>query len=776
MNSWAGRRIKAAVAALCAFFVLCGGVAGFTARAEDGYTAEATYVYTHTLSDRAPVGADPADIVVSSVLVDFDRYEFDHPGSAHGSKSVDVVWELDGIDTSATGVVEIPGRLQAPDWLYMPMGNAVTFSLTLVETLTVSYGYSSAVPQLLEVGGNAAGLALPATGTIACLPRPMVIREVPLIWDYGSIDPNTPGRQMLRGEYLLPGGYVYSDAATGGRLYEEVAVLVYDPAAPPLYQVVYMTSPYKSDPVLVPQNATQQQVEAALAAAVDKRISIELDTGDAFNFEDVIRCSSAGIDTAAIGWQQGCSLDIPPCFDIPEAFLALRDIYVIDPAVVDIGAARLDIWMGSIAARWLAVAEDAEVWVQIDKGEWQPCAEIDRYFGRIDYSGTTLTIDYEHLEVGRYYLFQVRYGAGKAQRSTLLEVYWENGNIRFEGTGGDRDGGDRDEDDPPEIEQPVPPVKPGADSSSKPQSNSQASGGSSSSAPAGSSQPVDSSSQPVDSSSSAHSTQSESEPAQQPQAPMGAGGSSESGDFLLEDEPPPGGDMDGGDRDEDDATDITQPAAGQAPASGSAHGSVAAAGSAAASAPAYEVVNATTTSLSGLRLRELATLRPQGVLFQKGGLSLWLDADFLLALTLADDALFTVIQTVHDDGSFTIEVLADGVAIEEMPGTRLQLAWAAGQPLACTSDDSYEAADLACDADTGLLSMTIDHTGHYTVAVEAPPQSAAGGNAPAGGGTLPAPGESAGGGWPLLGTLGIVLVAGAGGGTGIVLAKRRRQR
>ena len=173
-----------------------------------------------------------------------------------------------------------------------------------------------------------------------------------------------------------------------------------------------------------------------------------------------------------------------------------------------------------------------------------------------------------------------------------------------------------------------------------------------------------------------------------------------------------GGDRDGGDHPPEQLPDYQQPS--PPPHSGGHHRPH--------REPVVETVTEDSTTLSGVRLRQL-TAMGETVLFEKHGVSVELSADFLEALQVADRDLLTVSIRRPEPFLFELQLLVNDRPVPELPGTTVRIPWdAPDAPELYLLPQETPLAGAVSQPENGVVSCAVSAAGTYALrAVPQPP-------------------------------------------------------
>jgi hypothetical protein len=301
--------------------------------------------------------------------------------------------------------------------------------------------------RFLPIGGDPETLALPET---AYALSGMDGDNCGIQWRYASLDIETPGRQMLTGDIVLPDGYAFE----GDPLTVSLPILVYDPAGAPTEQIASCIYSF-SDNIIIPLGMDREELPGFFADLFPEA-DLTTESGDFFLCPVTLDLSLVNPDTAGVYYPIG--LDLPGGVEISEllAYYALG-VHVVPTDDVSLEAVGIDSFEDVYSVRWLYPAQNPVLWASVDEGEWssvetQPDLPLLNQYGRFvadDEGVTGLELFFANLSPGHIYKFQVQYDTDRFSKVLVLDLV--NNSLPSISTdmGGDRNGGDREENPPP---------------------------------------------------------------------------------------------------------------------------------------------------------------------------------------------------------------------------------------------------------------------------------------------------------------------------------------
>ncbi|HHV12893.1 MAG TPA: hypothetical protein GXX75_21695 [Clostridiales bacterium] len=298
--------------------------------------------------------------------------------------------------------------------------------------------------RLLTVGQDPETLQLPETA-YAVYGRFDGV-ECEIQWHYDTIDPLTPGRQLLTGDILLPEGYVFG----GEPLVASLPVLVYAPGGGPLVKIASCI--VSNSNIIIPLGTDRAELPRFFTLFEDKAFLIT-EAQDMFFWP--IELDLDRIDPSVLGTYYPFRLELPDALDLGNLAFYTLSVHVVPQDRVDLSAIGLDI-TGSYLIQWLYPAQDPILWVSVDDGDWHPVEEwpgagMYNIYGRFVYSGsgvTGLELDPDNLSTGHFYQFQIQYDGQRFSNVLNLDLVNNTLPRTANDVGGDRNGGDREENPP----------------------------------------------------------------------------------------------------------------------------------------------------------------------------------------------------------------------------------------------------------------------------------------------------------------------------------------
>ncbi|MDL2254192.1 hypothetical protein LJC49_09050 [Ruminococcaceae bacterium OttesenSCG-928-I18] len=534
-------------------------------------------------------------------------------------------------------------------------------------------------------------------------------------WQLENFDSSFTGRQNLYCKAVIPEGYAYyDDEGRQADILCSVPVFVSGPGAETTEQLWLPGSELNN--LLYPVGTSSTQVSDEVRQILaDNNDVLVMNSLDGLDVRIPIQYDDSLVDTQKAGLQHPFTLQIPQGMELLAT--PLKDLYLrfVDPDAVDLSAPTFDMRNDLLRVFWLHSIPEATVWVmenadptdEANADLWQeealtlqtpPWSDWYAYNERLTLRSNEVCLSLSEYEPGIYH-YQVRYGEGFVSNILTLETN-NDGIVRVGTTDGNTDGGDADGDKPPVLEQPGP---------SEPISSSY---------PASSAAPVLSASPAEEDGREAPETTEEDRGNSNGEVLPSAGTNEQTGGMAAptsqnasmpeaETQPtsPP--------------VSIDTHAAASVPSG--ATQAAAPASSAAPTVQATERVSETETTVTGLRLAEMLARQPGGVLFQKEGISLWLDVAFLKSLDIDDDDTFTV-ELENKGQSFWIGVKWNGKPLGAITGTRVQVwyTWPSGAEYPkLTNANGNVVTKTSYNAEQELLEFWVDEPGLYRISAEA---------------------------------------------------------
>ena len=547
----------------------------------------------------------------------------------------------------------------------------------------------------LSQNGDPASLELP--DSYVCVKNGRWGYSCPVEWNLAALDSSKPGLHYIPGLLQPEGGYSLAEGLSPNVRYP-VYVEGPDPETKLELKEIFYELP---DSFLVPTGSRTD--------------SLNIDCGTAYGltetFGEFVKCD--------ISWDFGAvDMAIPGRYPVygtpnlsdeivfPPDFNGFEtESGIVSPDYVDLSAGEANSFPGYIHCRWLYSIQDQnsvklEYSLQGENGPWLPDPSTEpgkMYYAYYASWSKYINFDLSRLEPGKNYYFRLTYDENQISNTICLRTDGNEPTFQASGMGGDRDGSDQNGGLLPPVSQPAPgdpgllPGISGGDRDGDDQENQQIPG-------------YD---QTISTSDMAPLTtgKDDADPSSPPSEEFGG----------LADSTLPHSNSDQAKPLETKPTDPgrEKPAV---PLSTEAHAQasvVADAQSPAVKAPVLERVTDISTTLSGIRLRQLAA-SSKTVLFEKKGIAVELFSSFLNTLSLGDEELLEVTIEQPQPDSFRLTVVANGKPVTELPDTTVRIPWKKSETMPeCVDSTGSQKNPAVYSSETGMISCTIHSTGTF---------------------------------------------------------------